>query len=215
MLERKKQKLIDAYMNDAIPVEDLKPRQAQIAKEAAQASQVLDAAQIDARRLRQFVDQALALLGHMGEAYAIASDDERRLLNAAVFSALHVDVDEGDTSADNVPNVTSGDWNELMAAVTAYTPDSAPKLPQAPAPTPAPIRATAARTGARKARQATTSRQPGQQAKPPVTLSRAGGSNVHRLAEDRGFEPLRAVNPTRVPGERHRPLGESSNDGRS
>ena len=29
-------------------------------------------------------------------------------------------------------------------------------------------------------------------------------------AEDRGFEPLRAVNPTRVPGERHRPLGESS-----
>ena len=29
-------------------------------------------------------------------------------------------------------------------------------------------------------------------------------------AEDRGFEPLRAINPTRVPGERHRPLGESS-----
>ena len=31
----------------------------------------------------------------------------------------------------------------------------------------------------------------------------------HR-AEDRGFEPLRAVNPTRFPSERHRPLGESS-----
>ena len=30
------------------------------------------------------------------------------------------------------------------------------------------------------------------------------------MAEDRGFEPLRAINPTRVPGERHRPLGESS-----
>src|ERR1700744_4707460 len=30
------------------------------------------------------------------------------------------------------------------------------------------------------------------------------------LAEDAGFEPARAVNPTRVPGERHRPLGESS-----
>ena len=30
------------------------------------------------------------------------------------------------------------------------------------------------------------------------------------LAEDRGFEPLRAVNPTRFPSERHRPLGESS-----
>src|SRR3954451_17061883 len=30
------------------------------------------------------------------------------------------------------------------------------------------------------------------------------------LAEDRGFEPLRAVNPTRIPSVRHRPLGESS-----
>src|SRR6185312_9335487 len=30
------------------------------------------------------------------------------------------------------------------------------------------------------------------------------------MAEDAGFEPARAVNPTRVPGERHRPLGESS-----
>lgn len=35
-------------------------------------------------------------------------------------------------------------------------------------------------------------------------------SNSSTLAEDRGFEPLRAINPTRVPGERHRPLGESS-----
>src|SRR3954467_14250839 len=34
-------------------------------------------------------------------------------------------------------------------------------------------------------------------------------------AEDRGFEPLRAVNPTRVPGERHRPLGEPSVGGGS
>ncbi len=36
--------------------------------------------------------------------------------------------------------------------------------------------------------------------------SRGGGV----AAEDAGFEPARAVNPTRVPGERHRPLGESS-----
>lgn len=35
-------------------------------------------------------------------------------------------------------------------------------------------------------------------------------SSNNTLAEDRGFEPLRAINPTRVPGERHRPLGESS-----
>ena len=33
---------------------------------------------------------------------------------------------------------------------------------------------------------------------------------VSLLAEDAGFEPARAVNPTRFPSERHRPLGESS-----
>ena len=35
-------------------------------------------------------------------------------------------------------------------------------------------------------------------------------ARLSRVAEDRGFEPLRAVNPTRFPSERHRPLGESS-----
>src|SRR3954452_24670504 len=35
-------------------------------------------------------------------------------------------------------------------------------------------------------------------------------SSLVSAAEDRGFEPLRAVNPTRFPSERHRPLGESS-----
>ena len=39
-------------------------------------------------------------------------------------------------------------------------------------------------------------------------LSRNDGAFL--VAEDAGFEPARAVNPTRVPGERHRPLGESS-----
>ena len=38
----------------------------------------------------------------------------------------------------------------------------------------------------------------------------AGGKELKEVAEDRGFEPLRAVNPTRFPSERHRPLGESS-----
>ena len=35
-------------------------------------------------------------------------------------------------------------------------------------------------------------------------------SPSNHTAEDRGFEPLRAINPTRFPSERHRPLGESS-----
>ncbi len=38
----------------------------------------------------------------------------------------------------------------------------------------------------------------------------AASAAPFELAEDRGFEPLRAINPTRFPSERHRPLGESS-----
>ncbi len=38
----------------------------------------------------------------------------------------------------------------------------------------------------------------------------AGRAALWNLAEDAGFEPARAVNPTRFPSERHRPLGESS-----
>jgi hypothetical protein len=48
---------------------------------------------------------------------------------------------------------------------------------------------------------------------PPLQIPDAG-QVVYRhapgVAEDAGFEPARAVNPTRFPSERHRPLGESS-----
>src|SRR5690348_10535665 len=45
---------------------------------------------------------------------------------------------------------------------------------------------------------------------PTATSGIGPGHSADRTAEDAGFEPARAVNPTRVPGERHRPLGESS-----
>src|ERR1700744_3618098 len=45
--------------------------------------------------------------------------------------------------------------------------------------------------------------------KRPDPINRAWSSSG-LSAEDAGFEPARAINPTRVPGERHRPLGESS-----
>ena len=59
--------------------------------------------------------------------------------------------------------------------------------------------------------------RPGSSGSPPRPDRADGGSLTRTLrdaccavAEDRGFEPLRAINPTRFPSERHRPLGESS-----
>ncbi len=50
-------------------------------------------------------------------------------------------------------------------------------------------------------------REEGERRRPPSWSSDEDKTN---RAEDRGFEPLRAINPTRFPSERHRPLGESS-----
>ena len=50
-------------------------------------------------------------------------------------------------------------------------------------------------------------REEGERRQPPSWSSDEDQTN---RAEDRGFEPLRAINPTRFPSERHRPLGESS-----
>ena len=50
-------------------------------------------------------------------------------------------------------------------------------------------------------------REEGERSQPPSWSSDEDQTN---RAEDRGFEPLRAINPTRFPSERHRPLGESS-----
>ena len=50
-------------------------------------------------------------------------------------------------------------------------------------------------------------REEGERSQP---LSCSSDDDQTNRAEDRGFEPLRAINPTRFPSERHRPLGESS-----
>ena len=46
----------------------------------------------------------------------------------------------------------------------------------------------------------------------PAGLTPSEGSILTQLAEVGGFEPPRAINPTRFPSERHRPLGDTSAD---
>src|SRR4029450_12955538 len=45
---------------------------------------------------------------------------------------------------------------------------------------------------------------------PPWPVSSGRRFPLLTRAEDAGFEPARAINPTRFPSVRHRPLGESS-----
>ena len=58
-LERQKQKLIDAYLTEAISLEDLKPRQSQVQAELANAKDLISQAGADHRMLRSHLELSL------------------------------------------------------------------------------------------------------------------------------------------------------------
>ena len=101
-LERTKTKLIDAYLSDAIPVDELKRRQDQVATEIADANRQLGEAQADVALMMERLDLALRLLGSCGLLYKQSPDEARRSLNQAVFTKLLVDVD-GIEDAERTP----------------------------------------------------------------------------------------------------------------
>lgn len=101
-LETKKQKLIDAYLAEALSVTDLKPRQEAVNAEAREAERLIALASADHVLAEERLEVALGLLAHCDRLYATAADTERRQLNQAFFSAFYVD-SGGVTDADLNP----------------------------------------------------------------------------------------------------------------
>jgi site-specific DNA recombinase len=101
-LERHQTKLLDAYMADAMPVDVLKQRQAQVSVEIAVTN----------------------LLGHAEQLYATAGDEGRQLLNSAVFEVFHVDTCADDDGLR--PVVAAAPLTPILGAVLAGTPDANP-----------------------------------------------------------------------------------------
>lgn len=91
-LERQKQKLIDAYLAEAIPVEDLKPRQAAVVTEIADAKRLIETSELDHQAIRARIDIVLELLGRAHELYRLCTDEQRRWLNQALFEKIVIDV---------------------------------------------------------------------------------------------------------------------------
>ena len=90
-LERQRQKLVDAYMADALPVDVLKLRQEAVAIEIADAKHLIAAAQTTNDAVNARLEQVIALLGSAEHLYRSVDDAARRLLNSAVFECFRVD----------------------------------------------------------------------------------------------------------------------------
>ncbi|WP_141004859.1 hypothetical protein [Nocardioides humi] len=163
-LERHRQKLLDAYMADALPVEVLKERQAQIAAEITDAKRLIDTTQTTTDEVNNRLEQVIDLLRHAERLYASVGDQARQLLNTAVFGPFEVDSRPDDAATG--PVTAHGPLNPLIGAVLA---------------TQAPDGAHAALSGAETAGTG-SERTPGE-------LSLTEGSNLIHLAEAEGFEP--------------------------
>ena len=119
-LERKKQKLIDAYLDEAIPVEDLKLRQTAVLAEIHDANRLIGACQQNMELVRKHLELVLLLLGNAGKLYRKAAGEQRKWLNQAVFEKILIDL-----TGDNDPHPTketlsvhmTGDLAESVAAV--------------------------------------------------------------------------------------------------
>ncbi len=132
-LERQKTKLIDAYMADAIPVEDLKTRQAAVMAEIADARRLIATADIELNELNTRLDVVLGLLTHARTLYDRADGTARQLLNSAMFAWLTIDshdVLDASTRATGSsgwtpqePELAGGELSEVVGAVLRYHPD--------------------------------------------------------------------------------------------
>jgi site-specific DNA recombinase len=180
-LERQKQKLIDAYLEDAIPAEDLKPRQAKLLAEMNDARRLIAACQNDMALVRKHVDLVLALLSNAGRLYRNATPEQRKWLNQAVFNKIAIDM-TGDNDAhptqETMEVELAGELAEPVAAVTGLAQlGTNGRKSRDKAGHGATGAENEAEAGAHKGQNET----PGQ-------LALAGGFNVTNLAERARFE---------------------------
>lgn len=96
VLERRKQKLIDAYLEDAIPAEELKPRQIEVAREIAEAKSLISNANDDHSVLQARLETVLSLLSRAGQLWQRSTDDAMRWLLKAVFEHIAIDLEDED-----------------------------------------------------------------------------------------------------------------------
>ena len=187
VLDRKKQRLLDAYLDGVIEEVDLKSRQTGILHEIEDAKRIIRQSEFSIETARERVALLLRLMSRAVSLYDAVTDEERGWLNRAVFEAIHVDViDDEPQPYERGEIAADGHLTAPVAAMALVVEDAL-------AGQFAPQEGTQGRTAGEGAAPTAAKGQ----SKTPAELSLAGGSNVYNLAEREGFEPSVSL-PTTV-----------------
>ncbi len=120
-LERDKQKLIDAYLADAIAIEDVKPRQEEMSREIA----TLKARQADYGRdaevLHKRLDEVIEMAHSAAQLYKAADGTAKQALLRLLFSALKVELldDSGQPAVTAQGECNPASEGEVLPVVQA------------------------------------------------------------------------------------------------
>ncbi len=216
-VERERATLLEAHYAGAVPLDLLNSEMTRLTATKTNAEKQVAATKNTITELRQRLDDALGLVEHCHTLYTRVGNKHRRLLNQGFFRKIYIG-DDGQVQSAVLHQPFAG-----LLAVDTDTLILTTEMTQTPhTPTAGSYGDTAFNLRGLTLTEAILVATRNLQVRPirrqkqtRRVLAYAPSSNNDHLAEDGGFEPPRAVNPTRVPGERHRPLGESSNDGRS
>lgn len=184
-----KQRLLDAYLAEAVSLPDFQAKQAELGAQLVAAQDRLSNLTADVDKILVRVDLILSLLSNAGMFYEQCPPEARRLLNHAMFSRIRVE-----------PDTTSGDPTEIIEAVTELgtvhqLPNRTEQAEQTQAQDAAhnATRAVLAPTGTegtpipqRSAQGRTT---PHNEKNPRQAFRPDEGSNLRHLAVAEGFEP--------------------------
>ncbi len=173
-LERQKQKLLAAYMADAISIDDLKIEQDRIKAELANANKLLKEASSHYQGIRYRLNLTLKLLQHAGDLYRQFQDTGRQTLNQILFKALFLDVDSNGTIT-----VATAELNPEFAALVVIAQSI---TAQSSSTDPRP-------TASLKHLLPRAIRCQSQTNKKPQLVTSSRGANLLHLAEGVGFEP--------------------------
>ncbi len=193
-LEDRRQKLIDAYLDGAITLADLKRRQTSLDAEQQEAKRFLSIATINTKLVEERLEIALRLLEHCERLYTEADDNSRRSLNKAFFAELQLDQGGIKHAILNSPFIELLD-RTIGLRTNGDDPDSPDDGPET-----RPDRLT--ETSRRSVTGVLVSSQRPSRGRPTKNpeASRPRGSNVALLAERAGFEPATHVSAgTRFP----------------
>ena len=92
-LERKRKKLLEAHYDDAIPLDLLKEEQQKISKQLAAIEHQEKAHEATFEEISERLTDALELVEDCGNAYRLAEDPLKRMMNQAIFSKLWIEED--------------------------------------------------------------------------------------------------------------------------